>query len=90
MNDTNIGTTYLKMDKVSYSPNYIKHNILSLFLEPPSPPQGLQVLEMTSTSVRLNWQIQNQQPGLTETSDTPRINKYIVELAEIHGKTNIT
>jgi hypothetical protein len=58
-----------------------------IFSEPPAPPLGLQVLEVTSQSVRLSWQIQTAaQPGFSDVTDAPRISKFIVELAEIQGK----
>ena len=64
--------------------------INDFFTEPPAPPLGLQVLEVTSQSVRLSWQIQTAaQPGFNDDADAPRISKFIVELAEMQGKKSI-
>lgn len=62
-----------------------------LLTEPPAPPTGLQVLEVTSQSVRLSWQIQTAaQSGFNDViADAPRISKFIVELAEIQGRKNL-
>ena len=60
---------------------------LNYFSEPPPPPDGFQVLEVSSQTARVSWQIQSGHPGtLDQPPDQPRISKYIIEVAEVHGE----
>jgi hypothetical protein len=53
--------------------------------EPPAPPTGIQILEVTSQTVRLSWQSQNDLSVTPNSPEPPRITKYIVETAEVQG-----
>ena len=59
---------------------YFTKKLFSFVAEPPPPPLGLQVMEITSQSVRVSWQIQDKHSG----ANVINIFKAILQLKEFN------